>query len=128
MMPELHENDLHSLFRSVGHTVPEQDLTDRIMARVAVTRFANPVKVLPVIGGKGWLLIMVVALLIAVAGALSPMEPLPAWTGTIANGSHWLSSRAGEWSIWLALFACTLLVCKWFDARLEWQQSRSGSA
>ena len=52
-MPEPKE-DLHHLFQAARHAAPATDLTDRIMARVAVTPLLRPTPVRPILGRGAW--------------------------------------------------------------------------
>ena len=113
------ENDLRKLFQAAGHAVPERDLTDRIMARVAVTRAADPTPVPPLIGKWGWagiagvaFLVVAIATGISGAPAASPSvpyaQPIIDWLGA-------LRLPEGQWPQWvigasvLALFFAVLV-------------------
>lgn len=113
------ENDLRKLFQAAGHTGPERDLTDRIIARVAVTRIADPTPVPPLIGKRAWAGIAGTALLVlAIAAGLSGA---PAATPTVPYAQpliDWLGALRlpeGQWPQWvigasgLALFFAALV-------------------
>lgn len=113
------ENDLRKLFQAAGHAGPERDLTDRIMARVAVTRIADPTPVQPLIGKRAWAGIAGTALLVlAIAAGLSGA---PAATPTVPYAQpliDWLGALRlpeGQWPQWvigasgLALFFAALV-------------------
>lgn len=113
------ENDLRKLFQAAGHTGPERDLTDRILARVAVTRIADPTPVQPLIGKRAWAGIAGTALLVlAIAAGLSGA---PAATPTVPYAQpliDWLGALRlpeGQWPQWvigasgLALFFAALV-------------------
>ena len=55
-MPELSEIDLRKLFQAAGHQMPASDLTDRIMARVAVTPIIRSTVVQPLISKRAWIM------------------------------------------------------------------------
>jgi len=111
-MPELDENDLRKLFQAAGHDVPGTDLTERIMARVAVTPIARPVAVEPLIGKRAWAgIITGVSVLLGLsvaagqgAGATAPyLAPLMDLLGGIGLPQ-------GDWPLWMiGASACALL-------------------
>ncbi|MBK7944531.1 MAG: hypothetical protein IPJ85_04130 [Flavobacteriales bacterium] len=117
-MPEMNDNDLRKLFQAVGHAQPERDLSDRIMARVAVTRIAEPTVVPPLIGKWGWAGIAGAAVFIIAAAFMtsgtSATSTLP-YADTIMS---WFSQKRlpeGQWPQWvigssvLALFFALLM-------------------
>ena len=113
------ENDLRKLFQAAGHAGPERDLTDRIMARVAVTRIADPTPVPPLIGKRAWAGIAGVAfLVVAVAAGLSgapAASPSLPYAQPISDWLGGLSLPEGQWPQWvvgasvLALFFAALV-------------------
>jgi hypothetical protein len=117
-MPEMNDNDLRKLFQAAGHAKPERDLTDRIMARVAVTRIAEPVVVAPLISKRAWVTIAIVASLFVFSalsypglGGTSPSIP---WMDGLLDGLSRLRMPEGAWPQWtiglsaLALFFALL--------------------
>lgn len=99
-MGDLDERDLRKLFRSAGHHHPQQDLTDRIMARVTVTRSIRTVQ--PVIGMRGWAWVvagMALLLVLGMIGGTAPPRPapldLPQWLQVVQQ-------EGARWASWLA--------------------------
>lgn len=115
----MNENDLRKLFQAAGHAAPGRDLTDRIMARVAVTRIAEPTPVPPLIGKWGWagiagLAVFIVVLAAIVPGSSAASSSLP-YAEPIANWLAQLKLPEGQWPQWvigssfLALFFAALV-------------------
>ena len=112
--------DLHHLFQAAGHAVPPTDLTDRIMARVAVTPLLRPTPVKPILGRGAWigiiLLTAVVLLwgLLGSAGSEATSGPVSdAWRTVISA-----LSTSGNWALWLAGLSASLLVLAAVDRLL----------
>jgi hypothetical protein len=124
-MPELNDNDLRKLFRKAGRPEPGIDLTDRIMARVAVTPIHEPLEVKPLIGRTGWILIAFIV--IAIVSLLINTY----FTGTAVNEPSvldplWRSLPDlriripfGQWTIWTAAAGALILLCTLMDKVLE---------
>lgn len=98
-MPEMNDNDLRKLFQAAGHAKPERDLTNRIMARVAVTRIAEPVVVAPLISKRAWVTIAIAtglfflcALSLSGLGGTNPSFP---WMDHLLDGVAQLKMPEG---------------------------------
>ena len=125
IMPEMHDNELRKLFQHAGRPPMGTDLSDRIMARVAVTPIMQPLEVKPLIGKAGWsaiagMFIILLALLFNAAGisynsqAPSILDPL------LANVPNLhFSLPAGPWIYWAAGAAACALVFTLMDRALE---------
>lgn len=119
-MPELNERDLHEVFRTAGHHAPARDLTDRIMARVAVTPIARPLAVKPVIGTRGWIGIAAGTAALVAWSALGGTDSAPsAWTQVVADRVPHFALPAGNWPLWLAIGSGTALLCAYLDTVLR---------
>jgi hypothetical protein len=117
-MPEMNDNDLRKLFQAAGHAKPERDLTDRIMARVAVTRIAEPVVVAPLISKRAWVTIgiatgLFVLCALSLSGLGGTSTSLP-WMDRLLDSVVQLKMPEGAWPQWtiglsgLALFFALL--------------------
>jgi hypothetical protein len=118
-MPEMNDNDFRKLFQTAGRIVPKRDLADRIMARVAVTRVADPTPVPPLISKRGWtgiagMALLVVTIAATISGSPAAAPSLP-YADTITNWLSELKLPEGQWSQWvigasfLALFFAVLM-------------------
>lgn len=112
-MAELHDQDLDRLFRTAGRSAPASDLTARIMSRVAVTPVIRATEVKPLIGKRGWGVILLC--LISAAGILLAKAPSQG-TGSspiadmLRSTLGGLTFPTGNWPLWLAsASACVLL-------------------
>ncbi|MBK9147910.1 MAG: hypothetical protein IPM12_08865 [Flavobacteriales bacterium] len=117
-MPEMNDNDLRRLFQAAGYAKPERDLTDRIMARVAVTRIAEPVVVPPLISKRAWVTITIAAGLfvlcaVSLSGLGGTSNSLP-WMDRLLDSVARFKMPDGAWPQWtiglsvLALFFALL--------------------
>ncbi|HEY0977477.1 MAG TPA: hypothetical protein VGE21_08405 [Flavobacteriales bacterium] len=126
-MRELHDDDLRKLFRTAGHAAPEQDLTGRIMARVAVTPMHEATTVQPVIGKRGWALLaaaLVLAIvLVCTIDGEATSGSIPLWLEPWMDrlGSIRLPSLGG--APWLAMAAACTLFFLWVDRWLSASKS-----
>lgn len=125
-MPDLSEHDLHKLFHAAGHTAPTHDLSDRIMAQVAVTRILRPTPVQPLIGTRGCLLIA--AGLAGVIGysLTGSSQSAPDWSGWITERLAHIRLPKGEWTMWLAAGAGLALLFTVLDTTLRSRLRGSG--
>ncbi len=113
-MTELSDNDLRKLFQMAGHASPDRDLTDLIMARVAVTRIAEPVYVAPLISKRTWAVIALCIMLliagvfsISSSGLASPSHP---WGDGLVDALGRMKLPEGAWPQWtIGLSALSLL-------------------
>ena len=120
-MPELNENDLRKLFQVAGHQAPTRDLTDRIMARVAVTPIIRLSIVQPLISKRAWIIsgLCLIGLVLLItffpSGADQPASPVSnlvtAAYGTISE----IRLPKGSWPIWTSMAAGSLLLFMWID-------------
>lgn len=118
-MPDLHDSEFRKLFQQAGHAKPERDLTQRIMARVAVSRIAEPTAVPPLIGKKGWIWVAVAASLVVAAAIMTSATITPAsvvpYLGSISaflSKSNFIEGPLPQWLIGgslLALFFSLLI-------------------
>ncbi len=122
-MRDLEERDLRKLFRSVGHHHPKQELTERIMARVTLTRRVRPVE--PVISMRGWTWILAGTALLLALGMISGggiHRPVPVhwqrWVQVAQQG-------AAQWAGWLAAGGALAFVFTALDTVLR---ARGGTA
>lgn len=123
-MPELNDNDLRKLFRAAGRSKPGIDLTDRIMARVAVTPIHRPLEVKPLIGKAGWsaigaLIVMIVLVLInlgSTSAESSLLDPIHRELSRIQLPSFSLSE---QWLYWSAAIAGLAFLYSLMDRILE---------
>lgn len=129
-MPELNERDLHKLFKAAGHHAPDSDLTARIMARVAVTPIHRPTPAKPLIGRRGWTLIVaVLALPLLAAWLAGPSATAPA-SGPLASLWERLSQLqlpAGQWTSWLIGASCVALLLVAMDHYLSRSNAHEAS-
>jgi hypothetical protein len=103
-MPELNERDLGRLFKAVGHEAPGNDLSARIMARVAVTTIARPVSVQPLIGTWGWAVIAVFVLAVVLLGLYSGIASGGAnvtYLSPIQDMISGVELPKGDWPLWM---------------------------
>ena len=121
-MPELNENDLQKLFRTAGRQAPVNDQTDRIMARVAVTRIERPLLVQPLISAKGWVAAtlglgaILIVLLLLPGSPIEQAGPISNMVTMLVDGLAHLKVPHGSWPLWLALVAGSMLLFSWIDA------------
>ena len=83
-MPELSETDLRKLFQVAGHQAPASDLTDRIMARVAVAPIVRLTVATPLISKRAWITAALGLGGLVVLVTLLPGNPSPS-TGPASN-------------------------------------------
>jgi hypothetical protein len=121
-MPELNERDLSRLFKSVGHEAPGNDLSARIMARVAVTTIARPVPVKPLIGPWGWAGIaafvmgaVLLGLFSGVAGGGSEFTYLSPVLDMISG----IELPKGDWPLWMIGISFLALLFLGIDRALD---------
>lgn len=115
----MNDQQLRKLFQAAGHDQPGRDLTERIMAQVAVTRMAQPMVVRPLIGRWGWAGLAAGAALLMLAALLAsgPATAVPAlpYASAIADWFSRMRMPAGQWPHWaigsslLALFFAALM-------------------
>lgn len=102
-MPELHDKDLDTLFRTAGHHRAGDDLAARIMARVAVTPIHRRTPTPPLIGIRGWIGVGVLLALPVLAALLAPASGGVAWPEALSPMGEWLSALRlpeGQWPLW----------------------------
>jgi len=114
----MNDNDLRKLFQAAGHARPERDLTDRVMARVAVTRIAEPTVVPPLIGKWGWAgiaggtVLIIAAALTTSGNSATPTLP---YADTVISWFSQMRLPEGQWPQWvigssvLALFFAVVM-------------------
>jgi hypothetical protein len=114
------KDELSALFRSAGHTSPAVDLTDRIMARVAVTPLLRPTSVKPLLGRAAWIGIILVTAAVLLAGSMGSVT-----TGTASSAVRdaWRTigpslPAVGNWALWLSGLSASLLVLAAVDRLL----------
>lgn len=110
-MPEPKE-DLHHLFQAAGHAAPATDLTDRIMARVAVTPLLRPTPVKPILGRGAWIGIILLTAAVLLWGLLGSAGS-EATSGPVSDAWRTFSTAlpsTGDWALWLAGLSASLLV------------------
>ncbi|MBX2980475.1 MAG: hypothetical protein KF905_14400 [Flavobacteriales bacterium] len=124
-MPELKDDDLNALFRAAGHKHVGEDLTARIMARVAVTPIHRPAPTPPLIGRRGWVLIvsllalpLVIALLVAPGASID----LPFLSTSILERFSELRLPSGPWPLWTVGLSATALLLLLLDRFLGSQR------
>lgn len=115
----MNDRDLRKLFQAAGHDHPARDLSERILARVAVTRIAQPAAVRPLIGAWGWAgLGAAAALLVAaalMAGGAPDTTPAMPYAAAISERLSAIRLPSGAWPQWLigssllALFFAALM-------------------
>lgn len=120
-MPELTEHDLHSLFRGAGRPALKQDLTDRIMAQVAVTPIARPVVVKPVIGKWGWVGIAASAgvLIVLTVSSNDATGTSASWLTSAIDRLSQLRLPEGSWPVWAAIASAGALAITALDLLLR---------
>ncbi|MBK9176108.1 MAG: hypothetical protein IPM46_07190 [Flavobacteriales bacterium] len=105
-MPEMSDNDLRKLFQAAGHGAPSRDLSERIMARVAVTRIAEPTAVQPLISKRGWagiagaVLLLSIGLMLGTSASSVSYQPLPILDEMLV-WMKGLQLPAGQWPQWV---------------------------
>lgn len=101
----MNDQQLRKLFQAAGHDQPARDLSERILARVAVTRIAQPTAVRPLIGAWGWAGIGLVAVLLVVAalmaGGAPETTPAMPYAAAISERLSAIRLPSGAWSQWL---------------------------
>lgn len=110
-MPEP-KDTLHDLFQAAGHAAPDTDLTDRIMARVAVTPLLRPTPVKPILGRGAWIGIILLTAAVLLWGLLGSANTETA-SGPVSDAWRTVSSAlpaSGNWALWLAGLSASLLV------------------
>lgn len=124
-MPELKDEDLNALFRAAGHQQAGDDLTARIMARVAVTPIHRPAPTPPLIGRRGWVLIsallalpLVVALLVAPGASIE----LPFLSTSILERFSELRLPSGPWPLWTVGLSASAMLLLLLDRYLGSQR------
>ncbi len=123
-MPELSETDLRKLFQVAGHQAPASDLTDRIMARVAVAPIVRLTVATPLISKRAWITAALGLGGLVVLVTLLPGNPSPS-TGPASNmvaalyeslsGIH---VPKGTWPLWTGFTAGSMLLFTWIDGTL----------
>lgn len=108
-MPEMNDSELRGMFKAAGHTVPDHDLSSRIMARVSVTRLAAPTLVTPLISKRGWIaigsLFAVLAAGVAAFCGTTAASPLAELAAHLPNGFHVPEGPWPQWAIGASLLA-----------------------
>lgn len=121
-MREPHDNDLRKLFKAAGHAAPEQDLTARIMARVAVTPMHQATRVVPVIGIRGWIAIgaafVLIIVLVCTTKGTGSAGPISLWMDGWSERMGRISLPSGERGIWLTVASACALFLAWLDRTL----------
>ena len=123
-MPELNENDLRKLFRAAGRAEPGIDLTDRIMARVAVSPIHRPLEVKPLIGKAGWfaigsLILLIVLVLMNLVGTSSESSLLDPIHRELSRIQLPVFSLQAQWIYWSAAIAGLAFLYSLMDRILE---------
>ncbi len=125
-MPEMNDNELRKLFQHAGRPQMGTDLSERIMARVAVTPVHRPLEVKPLIGRFGWLAIGAVFIgLLALffnaagAGSAGPSILDPLWQQVPNIEGFRIKIPRGPWTIWAAVAAGCLFLFTLADRALE---------
>jgi|GEM_PF-1333662 len=132
-MPELSENDLPKLFQAAGHQAPPRDLTDRIMARVAVTPIMRRDSAKPLISKRAWLLLGAGFLALTAAVALLPGDadqatgPATKLFSMLEETTSQLRLPTGSWPIWSAMAVGSMLLFTWIDGTLMSSMRRSAA-
>lgn len=118
-MPEPKE-DLHHLFQAAGHAAPATDLTDRIMARVAVTPLLRPSPVKPILGRGAWIGIIILTVAVLLLGMLGSGSTESA-SGPLSDAWRTIGTAlpsTGDWALWLAGLSASLLALAAVDRLL----------
>ncbi|MFN6116036.1 MAG: hypothetical protein ACK46G_08305 [Flavobacteriales bacterium] len=114
------KDELHHLFQAAGRTGPDRDLTDRIMARVAVTPLLRPTPVKPILGRGAWIGIIIMTVVVLVWGLLGSGHA-EATDGPVSEALRTISATlpaTGNWALWLAGLSASLLVLAAVDRAL----------
>jgi hypothetical protein len=118
-MPEPKE-DLHHLFQAARHAAPATDLTDRIMARVAVTPLLRPTPVRPILGRGAWTSIILATAAMLLWGLLGS-SGTEATSGPVSDAWRTISTvlcYPSDHAPWLAGLSASLLVLAAVDRLL----------
>ncbi len=118
-MPEP-KDKLHDLFQAAGHAEPVKDLTDRIMARVAVTPLLRPTPVKPILGRGAWIGIILLTAALLLWGLLGSSGN-GGTSRPVSDAWHMVSSAlpaSGNWALWLTGLSASLLVLAAMDRLL----------
>jgi hypothetical protein len=121
-MPELNERDLGRLFKAVGHEAPGNDLSARIMARVAVTTIARPVPVKPLIGPWGWAGIAAFVLAVVLLGLYSGIASGGAsvtYPSPVQDLFSGMELPKGDWPLWMIGMSFLALLFLGIDRALD---------
>ncbi|MEZ4756126.1 MAG: hypothetical protein R2817_04810 [Flavobacteriales bacterium] len=114
------KDELHDLFQAAGHAVPEADLTDRIMARVAVTPVLRPTPVKPILDRRAWIAIILLTTTVLLCGLVGSANTAST-SGPVSDAWRAASSAlssSGSWAHWLAGLSASLLVLAAVDRSL----------
>lgn len=100
----MNDRDLKDLFHAAGRLAPRRDLSEQVMAQVAVTRIAEPTAVPPLIGKAGWIAIglgaiVVLLLALSASGGSTAGDALP-WAPAVEWFTR-LQLPTGQWPQWL---------------------------
>ncbi len=114
------KDELHHMFQAAGHSGPDRDLTDRIMARVAVTPILRPTPVKPILGRAAWVSIGALAAVVMVIAVLigQGQESTGSYTSELFNTLSASLPATGNWALWLAGLSASLLVLAALDRML----------
>ncbi len=121
-MPEP-KPDLHHLFQMAGHVEPATDLTERIMARVAVTPLLRPTPVRPIMGSRAWIGIAVLTAALLLWGFFgASTEHATSGPGSTAHAIGTLLPASGNRALGLIALTVSLLVLAGCDRLLAGRQ------
>jgi hypothetical protein len=114
------KDELHHLFQAAGHSGPDRDLADRIMARVAVTPILRPTPVKPILGRAAWVALGALAALVMVMAVVigQGQESKGLYTTDLFNTLSASLPATDNWAIWLAGLSASLLVLAAVDRAL----------
>ena len=118
---DLNENDLRKLFQAAGHQVPTEGLTDRIMARVSVTRIVRLDLAEPLISKRAWILIGIgLVTLCTMLGLMpgastQPTGPTSSLVSLIGAFVPRIHLPQGSWPLWSVFALGSVLFFVWVD-------------
>jgi hypothetical protein len=114
------DDELRHLFKAAGHSRPAVDLTQRIMAQVAVTPLLRPKPSQPLLSRRAWSGIGIGAALVLLCAVIT--APSTAASGSATDLArttlHQALVQASGWAPWLLGISVCMVVLTFIDRLL----------